>query len=116
MDFTNFTIRGVRATRALKSGPVRFFGRTKTRPVLEVSKTQKNRTGTGKNRRKPVQTGLDRSWNKCIKMWFKPATSATISRYFVKVNCGLPFDIYFKLLIIQIGGVGQDVRVQVLSG
>ena len=37
---------------ALKSGPVRFlhfFCRTETGPVLEVSKTQKNRTGTGKN-------------------------------------------------------------------
>ena len=55
---------------ALRSGLVRFlhvFCRTETGPVLEVSRTQKNRTGTGKNRWKPVQTGSDRSWNKCIK-------------------------------------------------
>ena len=37
---------------ALRSGPVRFlhfFCRTKTGPVLEVSRTQKNQTGTSKN-------------------------------------------------------------------
>ena len=55
---------------ALRSGPVRFlhfFCRTETGPVLESSRTQKNRTGTGKNWWKPFQTGSDRSWNKCIK-------------------------------------------------
>ena len=44
----------VHVISALKSGPVRsgfctFFCRTETGPVLEVSRTQKNRTGTGKN-------------------------------------------------------------------
>ena len=45
---------------ALRSGPVRFlhlFCRIETGLVLEVSRTQKNQTGTGKNRWKPVWTG-----------------------------------------------------------
>ena len=71
-----------RTISALRFGPVPVLDpsglKPQTEPVLGTSKSQKNQTGTGKNRPKPVQTGSDQLRNQCSKMWFKTSKSANI--------------------------------------
>ena len=58
-------------TSALKSGPVSvllpFLEGPRTGPVPESFRMQEPRTGTAKNRKKPVETGCNWSRNEYIK-------------------------------------------------
>jgi hypothetical protein len=67
-----------------------------TRPVLEILRIQKTRTGTRKKQPKLVLTGLNQSRAENSKFWCKP-------EIFVIINCRLTLYVNFKLLIIKIG-------------
>ena len=58
-------------TSALKSGPVSvllsFLEGLRTRPDPESFRIQEPWTGTAKNRKKPVETGRNCSWNEYNK-------------------------------------------------
>jgi hypothetical protein len=62
---------------ASRSGPVPVLSPSGlepgTKPVPESFRNQGPRTRTAKNRKKPVQTGYDRSCNKYLKMRYIPA-------------------------------------------
>ena len=80
-----------------------FLERPRLGPVPESFRTQGPRTGTAKNRKKPVVTGRNRSCTEYIIIQSRLAKTGKNRTWLVKINCSLTFHVNFKLLIIKIG-------------